>query len=77
MQKELPVPEMEKLMLTHIQVVDDDLRQLAQDRAKRAIDFLAATKLVDPGRIFLVEPKTLAPEKKEKQRDSRVEFVLK
>lgn len=77
MQKELPVPEMEKLILTHIAVGDDDLRQLAQDRAKRAIDFLAATNQVEPGRIFLVEPKSLAPEKKENQRDSRVDFVLK
>ncbi|HEY5997043.1 MAG TPA: DUF748 domain-containing protein, partial [Candidatus Deferrimicrobiaceae bacterium] len=77
MQKELPVPEMEKLMLTHIVVGDDDLRQLAQDRAKRAIDFLVATNQVEAGRIFIVEPKTLAPEKKEKQRDSRVDFVLK
>jgi hypothetical protein len=77
MAKELPVPEMEKLILTHIVVGDDDLRQLAQDRAKRAIDFLVATKQVEAGRIFIVEPKTLAPEKKEKQRDSRVDFVLK
>jgi uncharacterized protein involved in outer membrane biogenesis len=77
MQKDLPVPEMEKLMLTHIRVTDDDLRQLAQERAKRAIDFLVATKQVEAGRIFTVEPKSLAPEKKERQRDSRVEFVLK
>jgi hypothetical protein len=77
MQKELPAPEMEKLILTHIEVTDDDLRQLAQDRAKRAVDFLAATKLVEPERLFLVEAKSLVPEKKEKQRDSRVDFVLK
>jgi hypothetical protein len=77
MQKDLPVPEMEKLILTHIEITDDQLRQLAQDRSKRAIDYLAATKQVDPGRIFTVEAKTLAPAKKEKQGDSRIEFVLK
>ncbi len=77
MQKELPGTEMEKLMLTHIEITDDDLRQLGQDRAKRAIDYLVATKQVVPERIFTVEPKTLAPGKKEKVRDSRVDFVLK
>jgi hypothetical protein len=32
---------------------------------------------VAPDRIFLIEPKTLAPEKKEKLKDSRVDFKLK
>ncbi len=77
LQKELPVPEMEKLILTHVEVTDDDLRQLAQERAKRAIDYLVATKQVEAGRVFTVEPKTLAPAKKDKVRDSRVDFVLK
>jgi hypothetical protein len=75
--KDLPVPEMEKLMQTHIRVTDDDLRLLAQRRAQAVKDALLASKQVDPGRIFLVEPKALAPEKKEKRRDSRVDFVLK
>ena len=77
MAKDLPVPEMEKLMQAHIQVADDDLRLLAQRRAQAVKDYLLASKQVEPGRIFLVEPKALAPEKKEKQRDSRVVFVLK
>lgn len=33
--------------------------------------------LEDPGRIFITEPKTLVPEKKEKIKDSRVNFKLK
>jgi uncharacterized protein involved in outer membrane biogenesis len=77
MVKDLPVPEMEKLMYTHLQVTDDDLRLLAQGRAKAVKDYLLASKQVEPERVFLVEPKTLAPEKKEKQKDSRVVFVLK
>lgn len=77
MLKNLPVPEMEKLMFSHIQVTDDDLRLLAQRRAQAVKDSLVESKQVGPERIFLVEPKALAPEKKEKQRDSRVEFVLK
>jgi hypothetical protein len=64
-------------MYTHLQVTDDDLRLLAQRRVKAVKDYLIASKQVEPERVFLVEPKTLAPEKKEKQKDSRVVFVLK
>jgi hypothetical protein len=77
MAKDIPVPEMEKLMYTHLQVTDDDLRLLAQRRARAVKDYLVASKQVEPERVFLVEPKALAPEKKEKQRDSRVVFALK
>ena len=77
MAKDLPVPEMEKLMLTHIRVTDDDLRRIAIDRGSHVRDRLVASGKVEPGRIFLVEPKTLPPEKKEKLRDSRVDFRIK
>ncbi|RJP20620.1 MAG: DUF748 domain-containing protein [Deltaproteobacteria bacterium] len=77
MAKSLPVPEMEKLMLTHIVVTNDDLRQLALDRASRVRDRLLEGGTVEPGRVFLVEPKTLAPEKKEKLADSRADFRVK
>ena len=77
MAKDLPVPEMEKLMLTHVQVTADDLRRLAVERASRVRDRIVATGKVEPGRVFLVEPKTLAPERKEKLRDSRVDFRIK
>lgn len=76
MAKDLPVPEMEKLMLTHIQVTNDDLRQLALKRASNVRDRLVLKEKVDDGRIFLVEPKTLPPGKKEKLRDSRVDFRI-
>jgi hypothetical protein len=75
--KDIPVLEMEKLIYTHLQVTDDDLRLMAQRRSRAVKDFLIASKQVAPERVFLVEPKALAPEKKEKQRDSRVVFVLK
>jgi hypothetical protein len=75
--KDLPVPEMEKLLRTHLQVTEDDLRQLAMDRAARVRDALAADGKVETGRVFLVEPKVLGAEKKEKQRDSRVDFLIK
>jgi len=77
MAKDLPVPEMEKLMLTHLQVTDDNLRQLAMERASRVRDHLVGAGKLEAGRIFLVEPKTLPPERKEKLRDSRVDFRIK
>ncbi|MCP2500813.1 MAG: DUF748 domain-containing protein [Deltaproteobacteria bacterium] len=77
MAKDLPVPEMEKLMQTHIQVTDDDLRRLAVERASRARDHLVAPGKVEAERVFLVTPKTLPPERKEKLRDSRVDFRIR
>ncbi|HXW69337.1 MAG TPA: DUF748 domain-containing protein, partial [Dissulfurispiraceae bacterium] len=64
--KDLPVPEMEKLMLTHIEVTDDDLRQLASRRALTVKDYVLKSGQVTADRVFLVEPKTLEPETKEK-----------
>jgi hypothetical protein len=77
MAKDLPGPEMEKLMLTHIQVTDDNLRQLTVERASRVRNRLVASGKVEPERVFLVEPKILPPERKEKLRDSRVDFRIK
>ncbi|MFB3894739.1 MAG: DUF748 domain-containing protein [bacterium] len=75
--KSQPVPEMEKLIREHITITDDDLKQLAADRAKSVQQFIIATTKVKPERLFLTEPKQLAPEKKEKESNSRVEFKLK
>ncbi|HTR45180.1 MAG TPA: DUF748 domain-containing protein, partial [Thermodesulfovibrionales bacterium] len=72
--KDLPVPEMEKLMLTNIVVKDDDLRQLASQRALEVKDYILKSKQVEPERVFLIEPKSIQPEKKEKVKDSRVDF---
>jgi len=77
MEKELPVPEMEKLMLAHIQVTEDDLRQLAVSRAARVRDALIGAGKVEPGRVFLVEARPAGEGRKEKPRDCRVEFLLK
>jgi uncharacterized protein involved in outer membrane biogenesis len=75
MVKSLPADEMEKLIRTHIQVTDDDLRALASQRANAVKDALTRAQ-VPPERIFILTPKALAPEKKEKQKDSRVEFKI-
>ncbi|HSW65063.1 MAG TPA: DUF748 domain-containing protein [Dissulfurispiraceae bacterium] len=75
--KDIPVPEMEKLMLTHAVVNDDMLRDLAKERARVVYAYMLKAKKVEKERIFLVDPKSVQPEKKEKVRDSRVDFRLK
>ena len=77
LKKGLSVPEMEKLMMTHIEVSDSDLRLLASQRAIQIKSLLLKDGTISADRIFVVEPKTLAPEKKEKAKNSRVDFRLK
>ena len=76
MMKSLPVPEMEKLMLTNIEAGDGEFRQLTSQRANAVKDALLQSGKIDPERLFIVEPKGLTPEKKDKVKDSRVEFKI-
>jgi uncharacterized protein involved in outer membrane biogenesis len=75
--KDIPDPEMEKLMLTFIEIKESDLRTLATQRAEKVKELLTKSGNIEPERIFIVEAKTLAPEKKENVKDSRVIFRLK
>ncbi|MBN1548461.1 MAG: DUF748 domain-containing protein [Syntrophaceae bacterium] len=75
--KKLPVSETEKLMQTHIEIKDDDLRLLASQRAMAVRDAVRAAGDVAADRIFIVETKYLSPPQKEKLKNSRVDFVLK
>ncbi|MDA8125686.1 MAG: DUF748 domain-containing protein, partial [Deltaproteobacteria bacterium] len=75
--KSLPVPEMEKLILTYTEVKDDDLRLLAAQRALNVRDALLQSGEVTPERIFMIEPSSLSPPKKEPLQESRVDFRLK
>ncbi len=74
--KDLPDPEMEKLILTHIEVTDDDLGELAKQRAEAVEGYLLQTGQIAPERIFLVEPETPSPEKKDNLKGSRVDFTI-
>lgn len=76
MVKSLPVPEMEKLILTHLEVGEEDLRLLASQRANAVKEAMLRSGKVEADRLFIVQPKSLAPEKKENQKDSRVEFKI-
>lgn len=75
--KDLPVSEMEKLMITNIEVTNDDLRQLASRRAQETRSAILKTGKIEPSRVFVLDPKALGPEKKENVKDSRVDFKLR
>jgi len=77
MAKTLPAAEMEKLILTHARVSESDLRLLGAERAENVKDFILESGKVTPDRIFVVEPKSLEPSRKEEVPESRVEFKLK
>ncbi len=64
-------------MLTNIKITDDDLRALAQQRASNVKDLIMKSGQVTAGRLFIIEPKSLTPEKKEKLKNSRADFGLK
>ncbi|MDD5344051.1 MAG: DUF748 domain-containing protein, partial [Smithella sp.] len=75
--KKIPAEDMEKLLLNSIEVTDSDLRQLAERRAQNVKELILQPGNVDASRMFIVEPKILSPEKKDKVKDSRVNFKLK
>lgn len=74
MQKDLPVEEMEKLMLANTPATDDDVQQLALRRAENVQGWLINEGKVPSERLFLVEPKAEAGDK---DKGSRVDFSLR
>ena len=54
--RRLPVAETEGLLLASIEVGEEDMKALAQQRAQAVRDWLVATGKVPPERIFLVAP---------------------
>ena len=78
--KDLPVDETEKLMLANTAVSDDDLIQLANQRAQSAKDLITRDEKVPLERVFLLAPKTEAAKGdagKGDKKGSRVDFSLK
>jgi len=74
--KSLPPKEMEKLLYDNTTVTDADLEQLASRRAQAVREQLLKDGKVEAGRVFIVQPKTKTPAKKDKVKDSRVDFKL-
>ncbi len=75
--KTLPPPEMEKRLRDAIAITDGDLGQLAANRAQAVRELLLKDGKIEPARLFLVKAPSLAPEKKDKVRNSRVDFKIK
>jgi uncharacterized protein involved in outer membrane biogenesis len=77
--KDLPVSEMESLMLKNTQASDDDMRELANRRARAVQDRLLATGQVTADRLSIVAAKPVSSEEKEKTKAklSRVDFSLR
>lgn len=67
---------MEAALLAGVEITDDDLRRLAQQRALAARDRLLASAQIEPARLFLVE-RTASADAGAGRRESRVDFVLK
>jgi len=77
MVKSLPPQEMEKLMLAQIEVTESDLRLLAARRSENVKELLLKQGDISPARVFIVQPQSIAPPKKDKVKNSRVDFKLK
>jgi uncharacterized protein involved in outer membrane biogenesis len=77
--QDLPVPEMEKLIMQYAKVSDEDLRQLASQRAQVVRDTLLANNQVAAERLFVVAAKPLSSEEraKLKGKPNRVDFTMK
>ncbi|MBK7664913.1 MAG: DUF748 domain-containing protein [Sterolibacteriaceae bacterium] len=84
--KDVPVEEMEKLMITNAQVTDDDIAALATQRAQVVKDWLVKKGQVPQDRVFLLASKSGPGSAKEQAADakdspkakaSRVDFSLK
>ncbi|MDQ5943079.1 MAG: hypothetical protein QG572_1895, partial [Pseudomonadota bacterium] len=77
--KDLPVEEMEKLMMANMKADDEALRDLADRRAKSAGEWLSREGKVAAERIFLLKPHLTAKEgpQNDKASEARVDFSLK
>lgn len=79
--KDLPVAEMEKLLLANTPATDDDLRSLANRRARAARDWLMDKGGIPAERMFQLAPKLVLEngeeQKNGKAKGSRVDFSLK
>ena len=77
--RDLPVVEMEKLMMQHATVSEEDLRQLANQRAQTVRDAFVTTGQVSADRLSIVTAKPLTSEEKAKikGKPNRVDFSLR
>jgi hypothetical protein len=74
LQKDLPVDEMEKLMWANARATEEDMLQLAKQRAENVQAWLLEQGKVPAERVFLVPPKV---ETDEKAAAARADFSLR
>ncbi len=65
---ELELADMEDQLLQKMQISDDDLRDLMQQRAKQVQGYLLKTEKVTPDQLFITAPKPLGPSSKGEDR---------
>jgi len=76
--KALPVPEMEQLMIANVQVSRDDLQALARRRSQAAKDWLIKTGKVPDERVYIVAAHDGdAADKSDQAAAPRVDFALR
>jgi hypothetical protein len=75
MDTSLPPAEMKQLLLTHMEIIDQDLRHLADGRAQAVRQWLSGR--VDPGRLFVVAPTLNTDGIQDKGKTTRVDLSLK
>ncbi|MCL4798139.1 MAG: DUF748 domain-containing protein [Burkholderiales bacterium] len=75
--KDIPVAEMENLMLAAAPADDEALRRLAAERAQAARNHLVEEGRIAAERLFLVAPRVAPADAKEKDGGARIDFALK
>ncbi len=77
--QDLPVPEMEKLMMQYAKVSDEELRRLGDERAQAARNALLASGQVGAERLFVVASKPFTTEERAKLKGqpNRVDFSMR
>jgi hypothetical protein len=73
--KSLPPEEMKKLLLTHMEITDQDLQHLADGRANAVRQWLS--RQVDPRRLFVVAPTLNTDGIQDQGKTTRVDLSLK
>ncbi|HET9868190.1 MAG TPA: DUF748 domain-containing protein, partial [Nitrospira sp.] len=74
--KNIPDADMERMLRSVITVTDDDLRQLAQQRAQAVKEFLMNEKTVENDRLYLVGGEALKTNEKTTGDVSRVDLAI-
>ncbi len=75
-EKQISIPEKEKLLFTSIEVKDGGLKRLAKKRSENIMDYILESGKIDPGRIFIHDPESVEQEVSDSQKIKTL-FLLK